>query len=654
MLFVTLLVGVGGAARDAAAGPDAPTDNAGWVEIGAGSASGGGISNNSGDSLGPSLAIGFDGTPVIAWMDDSSGDQEVYIKRWTGSAWAEIGSGSASGGGISNASGYSGWISLAITSEGVPIVAWNQLVAGKGEIYVRYWNRFTWAEMGVGSASGSGISQNGNAWDGKIVVGPDDTPVVAYVTNIGGEQVIHVRRWNGTGWGEMGSGSASDGGLINPGGYTWGYSMSITSDNRPVIAWQDYAAVDQEIYVRIWNGSEWVGLGDSTSANGISNNGGDSSNPSAAVGQDNVPVVVWSDDSSGNREIYVRHWNGTVWAELGTGSASGGGISNTSTPSFNVKLAIAPDNSPIVAWREEISSTNDQIFVRRWDGSAWVEMGTGSASGGGISDTTGRLFSPSIAADPDNRVMVAWPDDSSGNFEIYTRHSPQLPPTCHTLTRAHTGQGGDPTANPTNSTGCSTSHYIAGQPISLTASPAAGHRVKSWSGTDNNSSTATTNTVTMPANNHTISVTYEMIPIVNTEYFTFIPLSLRQPPPCFPGPHEQEPNNSQSQANGPLCRGRVYTGLPNDLWDMYYFDTTQSGEVTAAVTDIFGGGKQVMQLLLYYGAVGGNSVASDVDDGDGLSVTLPAAQPGRYYVVVYTKSPNPAETRPYRLSLSFP
>jgi len=338
------------------------------------------------------------------------------------------------------------------------------------------------------------------------------------------------------------------------------------------------------------------------------------------------------------------------WVEMGAGSASGGGISNTNGVSLSSSLAIGPDGAPVVAW-DDSSGGNGEIYVRRWNGSIWAEMGSGSASGGGISNTNGVSLSSSLAIGPDGAPVVAWHDDSRGNYEIYVRRYPSA---CYSLALTRAGQGSNPNPTPTNSTGCPTSHYIAGQSISLTASPAAGWRVKSWSGTDNNSSTATTNTVTMPANNHTISVTYEMIPIVNTEYFTFIPLSLRQPPPCFPGPHEQEPNNSQSQANGPLCRGRVYAGLPNDLWDMYYFDTTQSGEVTAAVTDIFGGGTQVMQLLLYYGAVGGNSVASDVDDGDGLSVTLPAAQPGRYYVVVYTKSPNPAETRPYRLSLSFP
>ena len=53
---------------------------------------------------------------------------------------------------------------------------------------------------------------------------------------------------------------------------------------------------------------------------------------------------------------------------------------------------------------------------------------------------------------------------------------------------------GSGTISPTSGT------YNAGTVVTLTATPASGYRVASWTGTDNNSSTATTNTVTMSAN----------------------------------------------------------------------------------------------------------------------------------------------------------
>jgi LysM repeat protein len=85
--------------------------------------------------------------------------------------------------------------------------------------------------------------------------------------------------------------------------------------------------------------------------------------------------------------------------------------------------------------------------------------------------------------------------------------------TCYTLTRTHTGNGADPTASPTKSAGCTTGKYTAGESISLTAAPDSGWTVSGWAGTNNNASTSTSNTVTMPAGNRTVRVDYEAVPV---------------------------------------------------------------------------------------------------------------------------------------------
>ena len=76
------------------------------------------------------------------------------------------------------------------------------------------------------------------------------------------------------------------------------------------------------------------------------------------------------------------------------------------------------------------------------------------------------------------------------NNHTVTVNYVEIPP-CYTLSRTHTGSGSDPVASLTNSTGCPAGQYVAGAPISLTASPATGWRVESWSGTNSDSSTST-------------------------------------------------------------------------------------------------------------------------------------------------------------------
>lgn len=83
---------------------------------------------------------------------------------------------------------------------------------------------------------------------------------------------------------------------------------------------------------------------------------------------------------------------------------------------------------------------------------------------------------------------------------------------CNLLSLAHSGQGGNPTVLPASSPGCASGRFLEGTRLSLTASPSAGWWVSSWSGTDNNGGTALTNTATMPAGSHSVTVSYSTSP----------------------------------------------------------------------------------------------------------------------------------------------
>lgn len=86
------------------------------------------------------------------------------------------------------------------------------------------------------------------------------------------------------------------------------------------------------------------------------------------------------------------------------------------------------------------------------------------------------------------------------------------PPTpCFALTLMHNGDGGLPIASPTSSSGCPYGQYHAGEHISLTALAGPGNIVTGWGGTDNNSSSATANTTTMPSFNWVVVVDYQHI-----------------------------------------------------------------------------------------------------------------------------------------------
>ena len=78
---------------------------------------------------------------------------------------------------------------------------------------------------------------------------------------------------------------------------------------------------------------------------------------------------------------------------------------------------------------------------------------------------------------------------------------------CFTLTMSHTGSGSDPAASPTKSAQCPTKgQYVAGQPISFSATADLHWMISSWTGTDGG-----TNTLVMPVGDRLVTVNYTPI-----------------------------------------------------------------------------------------------------------------------------------------------
>ena len=113
---------------------------------------------------------------------------------------------------------------------------------------------------------------------------------------------------------------------------------------------------------------------------------------------------------------------------------------------------------------------------------------------------------------------------SAGNGNYSSGETYSVRPMCYGLGLGLSGIGGGgiPTASPTNSNSCVYGYYVAGEVITLTASPASGWAVGSWSGTDNNSSTSTTNSLTMPASGRTVTVNY-----IHNTFRIYLPLVIR-------------------------------------------------------------------------------------------------------------------------------
>jgi len=108
-----------------------------------------------------------------------------------------------------------------------------------------------------------------------------------------------------------------------------------------------------------------------------------------------------------------------------------------------------------------------------------------------------------------NGSGTSYADGASYPFTADATLYAQWTATCYALTLGYTGHGTTPSASPTHSTGCSAGLYVYGENITLSgATPDTGWGIASWSGTSNNSSKASTNSLSMPASAHSAGVNY--------------------------------------------------------------------------------------------------------------------------------------------------
>src|SRR5258706_13024357 len=114
-LLVLILAGVEALARQGAS--DA------WSEPGATGTGTFMFSQSTGPVL-PEIAVDSSGNPMIAWSQYLNGTSRILVRRWNGSAWAELGESGTTGLDAGNAVNIA--VSIAVNSSGNPIVAWSK------------------------------------------------------------------------------------------------------------------------------------------------------------------------------------------------------------------------------------------------------------------------------------------------------------------------------------------------------------------------------------------------------------------------------------------------------------------------------------------------------------------------------------------------
>lgn len=363
-------------------------------------------------------AIDTEGRILIAHYGETAEGHRLFVHRWNGVDWDELGGASAAGiptllGGPANHP------SMAVTSDDRIVLLWRE---APSTVALLIWDGSSWTPLGT-SDTGNGLNTQGTAAMGpRLTTSSDGSLYVSYIANVEGRNRLYLRRWQSGQWTELG-GSDSELGLLEPNGDVRNHGIDVRSVNGEIVV---AAAVEfndtppAKIQLKRWDGSAWAGVGGSDQGDGLTPAGlGASSHPQTRLTADGRIYVTWRQRIGEDDFPYLKLWNGSQWEEL-AGSAVGKGLATSDTQDTNTPaLALDTLDRPVVAW-PVYNGINAGLHVRYFAEGSWREF-SGSATGAGISSATHIPYNLTLMRGPEDQLAVSyvsWLDPNFGVFAV--------------------------------------------------------------------------------------------------------------------------------------------------------------------------------------------------------------------------------------------
>ncbi|WP_338554637.1 S-layer homology domain-containing protein [Paenibacillus sp. KS-LC4] len=384
------------------------------------------------------LAV-FNNELYEAWQETNGSADQIRVKKYNGTSWTSLDGNGTTG---LNVDTTKATYQPAMTEyDGALYLAWAERnsTSNINQIKVKKYNGTSWTSVDGGS-DGLNIDASRGATSPALTVYNNNLYIAWNEVNDNNANQIRLKKYDGTAW------TSADGGGAN--GLNVNTSMGAAIPKMAVyngslyVAWQETNGSAVQIRAKKYDGTAWTSI-DGGGTTGLNINGAKTGAiPSLAV-FNNALYLAWDEIVGTNdNQIRVKKYDGSAWTSVdGNGTY---GINKETDYRANYAVLASLGNALYAVW-QEFNGTAFQIRVKKYDGTSWVSVDGNGANGLNVQVSRTAQF-PAAAAFNDV-LYVGWQETNGTAVQIRTSsYLPPVPPTINSVTvspdTASVAQGG--------------------------------------------------------------------------------------------------------------------------------------------------------------------------------------------------------------------
>jgi hypothetical protein len=333
------------------------------------------------------LALDPHGDAVVSFLVPTSGSTQLSTARYaSGTKWdLSLGSPPTLSG-LSVTAGK-----IAVGPDGTPTVAWSQ-----DHVYAAHWNGSSWDLLAGAADASADVSTNPPTLS-SLTLDSYDAPLVGWLEQSGLDGYGYVGGWSNASWQILPAGMHA-----GPGGPT----LLVNSTGAPVGLFPGAFGVpgpEFEVYL----GGSWLQI--TTPAAGLRNGSG--TLPTLRLDPQDEPVTLAETLESNVGVLHVEVLSANAWKELVPSFSTG--VQAGITEAY---VAVGPDGNPFILWIALDATASRTPYLARYTGATW-DLTYGSLNGFSQADTDATYAA--LALDKAGKPTVTWTETDPSTQTSY-------------------------------------------------------------------------------------------------------------------------------------------------------------------------------------------------------------------------------------------